>query len=792
MTVGQGLTGKPQTAVARLVAALSIVALFSCSPAGESASPTLSATASAENEASHAATTNEEIVFDGYVRGVPAIEIKIDGDVLTVRKRDFSANAWGDAVSGPIDKLPDDPRMRFEGALADFPLDLRLFSRADWSGSDRVGWEDKNARFVKHRELRETIDGEETVAFHWAQIDSVATTRDVIVGADNKIIGAVDPRNDIVLVRRGFENFTSVKHWRNPQVSQPLYGYKELPLVMMPTRAGPRLATLVYLPEGDIEGPFPTILVRTPYGISDLIDRYKHYPVRGFAVVLQAAQGTIYWDEEARSEGDQFSTVNEPGDGADALEWIAAQSWSNGEICSEGGSYRGFTQWTAAMSRNPALKCLIPEVSMGTAFSDQPYMGGTFVQGIAYYEFWMMNKGLLEGRTWPDVFRHRPIIDIDRYATGEDIPLWNELIENATNSDFWRVQDWYAGEHPRDFGTFQISGWFDDDFPGTRSNWALMDRYGSQPNRLLIGPWRHGYNRDRMLNGYRFGVDAIRPDVWLLKQKWYDHFLKGFENGVTDAKVEYFVLGENEWRTADAWPPAESEARQYFFHSDGAANRFTDDGVLRVEPPQRPQPFEEYTYDPANAVKNWYSFDLMESWADYQSYPYDFKDVETRADVVTYTTPPLEDDVTIAGNIKVVLYASTDVKDTDWWAYVSDVAPDYSSTRLSVGALRARFRGLDDPDTHIFGSNFEKEELLSGDIDDVVRYEISIPSVANTFKKGHRIRVAIMNAHENYSFPNSNTGAHEGYATRTIPGKMRIHHSPEHPGHILLPVMPQD
>ncbi|MCG8507037.1 MAG: hypothetical protein MI755_20700, partial [Sphingomonadales bacterium] len=89
----------------------------------------------------------------------------------------------------------------------------------------------------------------------------------------------------------------------------------------------------------------------------------------------------------------------------------------------------------------------------------------------------------------------------------------------------------------------------------------------------------------------------------------------------------------------------------------------------------------------------------------------------------------------------------------------------------------------------VFGSNFEHEELLSGDMADVVRYEISIPSVANTFKKGHRLRVAIMNAHDNYSFPNSNTGGDEGAVTHTVKGTMRVHHTPATPSHVILPML---
>jgi predicted acyl esterase len=107
-----------------------------------------------------------------------------------------------------------------------------------------------------------------------------------------------------------------------------------------------------------------------------------------------------------------------------------------------------------------------------------------------------------------------------------------------------------------------------------------------------------------------------------------------------------------------------------------------------------------------------------------------------------------------------------------------------------MGVLRARFRGREDPQYGVFGANYRVEELLSGNPDEVVRYEIGLRATANTFRKGHRIRVAVMNALDNYEFPNSNTGGDEALATTTVVGRMRIHHTPEHPTHILLPVMP--
>ena len=214
-------------------------------------------------------------------------------------------------------------------------------------------------------------------------------------------------------------------------------------------------------------------------------------------------------------------------------------------------------------------------------------------------------------------------------------------------------------------------------------------------------------------------------------------------------------------------------------------------GSLNSSAPTGAEPPDRYLYDPKNPPPNWMSFEQMQQWEDVQTFPYDFKDIEARPDVVKYTSPPLEQDLTIAGDVMLVLYASTDVRDTDWWVYVSDVDGSGQSVRLTTGVLRARFRDVEDKQHHVFGSNYEHERLLSGDPKEVMRYDISLRSIANTFKKGHRIRVAIMNALDNYSFPNSNTGKNEATVTETVVGKMAVHHSAGTASHIVLPLMPR-
>ena len=732
-------------------------------------------------------------MFDAYFAGIRVAEVRSDGRgtgvTYGIRKRDPASNTWSAEHRAPLSAVPGDTAFTLGGAARGFLSRLDRVGRVNWKSLELVGWPDRTTIYERHRELTATVAGRPTTATLWAQRDGTRPV-DLIIGPDNQLIAAVDPTTDYVLVRRGFEEFTTVGRWRDPTVSQPLYGYRALGKQMVPMKDAVKLATLVYLPNGPgAKGPFPVMFVRTPYGIGSLINGYWQYAARGYAVVVQATRGTSFGDPENRSEGLWQDVINEPADGAEAVDWVAHQPWSSGSICMQGGSFVGYTQWAASMAANPALKCLVPESSMGTVFSDQPYMGGTFVEGMAFYMFWMLEQQLAPGRTWTEVLHHRPLIDLDDFALGHDLPQWNTQMEHMTNDAYWARQDWYRGAQPRNFSALMISGWWDDDFPGTESNWALMSRYGVGPQRLIIGPWKHGYNVDRMLNGYRFGNDALRDDIWLEKQRWYDHFLKGMGSGAAGPVATYFLLGANEWRTASAWPPREAHKATWYLHSDGEAARLATAGSLTPAPASGDEPPDRYQYDPKSPPPNWMSFDQMLNWEDVQDFPHDMKDIEGRPDVLTFTSVPLEKDLTVAGELTAVLYASTDVKDTDWWVHISDVDPQGGSHRITQGTIRARFRHNEDPQHHIFGANYQTEKFLSGDPKDVVKYEIGIRSIANRFAKGHRIRLAVMNASDNYSFPNSNTGQNEARVTETVVGNMAVHHTALYPSHLILPVL---
>jgi uncharacterized protein len=732
--------------------------------------------------------------FDLYAVGVRVAELTVtdrDGSrTYIVRKKDIESNQWRAPVTADERTAAADTTFLTDWGWS--PLKrligmMPAIRSVHWSSLRAVGVPDASSIYVRQNEPHEDVNGHRVSAARWVQRDATDPL-DFVIADDDRLIAAIDVSDDIVLVRRGYERFTTVARWRDPKLSQPRYGYRRLPQMMVPMSDSVKLATLVYLPRGDVSGPFPVIFVRSPYGIGGQIGDYWSYAARGYALVFQAVRGTSYLDPKHKSEGVWEPMVQEPRDGADALAWITRQKWSNGKICMAGASYVAYTQWAATMSGNPSLKCIIPESSMGTALGDPP--GGTFGEGGAYYIFWMLNQPVLPTRTWSDILHYRPLRDLDRFATGKDLRQWKTLLDHPRNDEYWKRQDWYNARVPRDFGSLQISGWFDDDLSGTESNWALVQRTDSAPRHLIIGPWRHGTNHDRALNGFSFAPDAVRDDVWLLKQRTYDHFLKGIDNDIPRSKVDYFVLGANAWKSASQWPPAESRPQTWYLHSNGDAQRLMTSGSLSTSTPKGAEPPDRYVYDPKNPPPNWMSWDQMKQFEDVQSYPYDFKDIEGRPDVVTFTSAPLEHDVTIAGNVMVVLFASTYVRDTDWWVHLSDVDSAGHSLRLTRAVMRARFREGDDTVHHVFGSNYEHETLLSGDPGDVVRYDISLRAIANTFKKGHRIRVAVMNALDNDAFPNSNTGTNEATVTEMVIGKMAIHHSGAHASHIVLPVMP--
>ena len=251
-----------------------------------------------------------------------------------------------------------------------------------------------------------------------------------------------------------------------------------------------------------------------------------------------------------------------------------------------------------------------------------------------------------------------------------------------------------------------------------------------------------------------------------MQLRWFDHWLKGIDSGMlAEPPVRLFVMGANVWRDEAEWPLARAGNTPFYFHAD---RTFTTD------PPDAERP-DWFTYDPASPGPTHGGALLMSP--EFPSGPYDQRAIESRPDVLTYTTAPLERDTEVTGPVSVELWACSSAPDTDFVARLVDVYPDGRAYNLTDGIIRARYR-----DYPLAESLIEAGRPY--------RFNIDLWATSNVFKAGHRIRVQITSS----NFPrwdrNPNTGHPFGQDAELRTADQTILHDREHPSHILLPLVP--
>ena len=584
-------------------------------------------------------------------------------------------------------------------------------------------------------------------------------------------IGVLQKRID-VLVEDGFEGVTPLRDHRDPLLSQPVWGKRCLGTFDVPMRDGVTLSTAVYLPRN---GPapqtrFPVVLIRTCYGKPReiIMHPFIHY---GYALVIQDTRG------REESGGEWSPIVNEMDDGKDTLDWIAAQDWCDGSIGMIGASYLAIVQWNAAASGHPNLKAMISQVTGGTPTYEFPHRNGILCSGTLAWLFSMsgrrMEQAQMDRDDWADVVKLLPIREIPQRALGKEIPCWQEWMDHESMDDYWERSNWERFADRINVPTLYVSGWFDDVGTGTSQAWRMNRRMGRPDQRMILGAWRHQFNVSRDIHGIDYGVRAVRYDLFCQYIRWFDRFLKGVENGARqDPRVEYYVIGSNRWAQSCDWPPKESALVPYYLSGGGSANTRLGDGVLRDAPPAAEEPADHYLFDPNDPAPH--LIDMSENEC---MVPENYREMELRPDVLVYTSAPLEKDLTVAGELSFVLYAATDRPDTDWVARLTEVDGEGNSLRLSDGVLRARYR-----------ESLKEPKLLTPG--EVVRYEIPMSWVANTFRAGHRIRVEVTSGAENSIFPNHNTGKPIADDTEMLVASQTVFHDAARCSHILLPVIP--
>ena len=482
------------------------------------------------------------------------------------------------------------------------------------------------------------------------------------------------------------------------------------------------------------------------------------------------------------SEGDFEPLRNEAADGFDTLEWIGVQPWCDGNVGMRGGSYEGAVQWAAASQGSAYLKTIVPFVVTPNMYKDGLYIGGAF--GLSLGLMWRcfttgrVNQSHAHYR-WGQLFRELPLKDIDDWIGGSATFL-KEWISHPAYDQYWK--DIAVDEVFNDITIpiFHFGGWYDVFNSGIMPTFrGLKERGGSEHARkhqkVIVGPWIHHTTKYTHAGEVDFGTKSIL-DMLSLELQWFEHWLKGKDNGAADGKpIKIFVMGANEWREESDWPLARTEFTPFYLHSSGSANTLQGDGELSIEAPED-ETVDRYVYDPEFPVPTKGGGTCC--WPEIVAWgAFDQREVEQRNDVLCYTSKQLAKDLEVTGPVKVILYAATDALDTDFTAKLVDVASDGYATNLCDGIIRARYRG-----------SFETAVFLEPN--KIYAYEINLGDTSNVFLKGHRIRLEISSSNFPRFDRNPNTGQKFGADAEIKAANQQIYHNQEYPSHIVLPIIP--
>ncbi|MDZ7632365.1 MAG: CocE/NonD family hydrolase [Gemmatimonadaceae bacterium] len=610
--------------------------------------------------------------------------------------------------------------------------------------------------------------------------------------------------------------FAAASLWHTPalpaQAAPPYDAVRTDHDLMIPVRDGLHMATDVYRPARNgaaVEGRFPVLLNRTPYGKGSLAAQAETFARHGYVVAVQDMRGRY------ASEG-KFLKVQpaDATDGYDTIEWLAKQPWSNGKVGMWGQSFAAHAQAGAAQLKPPSLSTLVLNMGgMSNAWDHGVRYRGTYEMGRQLTWAWSQMladartpavKALLTQEKVEDWYARQPMRrGLNPLSLVPEYEGWYlDFFEHADYDAFWKdpMVNWEE-HYPQtsDIPMIHIGGWYDIFLAGTFRNFVGLGKLKSAPQRVLVGPWTHSGNVRPYAGDVSFGAEAAITDFYgAFHLRWFDHFLKGAPTGVErEAPVRIFVMGTGDghkdaegrlfhggyWRDAQAWPVPGTRMVPFYFHGDGS---------LRTERPRAARGSTTYTFDPQHPVPTIGggssarlkdgAYDQREDVRFPPSAP-PFMPLRSRADVLVFQTEPLAEDMTVIGPITVVLHASSNRTDTDFTAKLIDVYPSSEAwpagfdMNLTDAIVRGRYRATRD----------HAVMLTPGR---VYPFTIEPFPTANVFKKGHRIRVDISSSNFPRFDVNPNTGEPLGRNRRMVTADNTVHHSATFPSHIVLPIAP--
>jgi uncharacterized protein len=490
---------------------------------------------------------------------------------------------------------------------------------------------------------------------------------------------------------------------------------------------GVELLTDVYHPVGVEDAP--TILERTPYGRAGPSGTGfgPMLAARGYRYVLQASRGTD-------GSGGSHSYFEEVPDGRATADWIAEQSWFEGNLGTYGGSYMGYTQWALASTRPPYLKAMAVALC-GTVRRFAWYPGGSYaLEIIIPWDMGAVNFNKPQQRAVADLspqaiarqmatlkagFDHLPLGDAIKFLSGEDLPLFHDqLAHNEPDDPYWAPLDFSTMLATWEVPTLLVDGWQDYQCPQMLDDYRALRAAGT-PAWIRIGAGGH-------IDG---GGEGGMTEAPLL---WFDTHLKGMTGLLPERTVTVEVLGEGGgWREYETWPPP-STATPWFLHPQGRLS--TDAPPVAQEP-------DRFRYDPADATPSIGGIGMLTGGSR------DNRDLEARPDVLVYTGDVLDRALEIVGPVHADLHVSSSLDHTDFFVRVCDVHPDGRSMNVCDGLQRFT------------------PSMITRATDGSFRASVKMWPTAYKFAPGHRVRVQVSSgSHPVYA---RNLGTGESVFTAT-------------------------
>ncbi|HNP22896.1 MAG TPA: CocE/NonD family hydrolase [Panacibacter sp.] len=589
----------------------------------------------------------------------------------------------------------------------------------------------------------------------------------------------------------------------------------------IPMRDGVKLFTSVYMPK-DSSVKHPILLSRTPYSCAPYGElKWKQwwngyeraYFSEGYIMVIQDVRGR--WMSEGNFEDirpfnpdKKGIQTDESSDTYDAIEWMVNNiPNNNGNVGVHGISYPGFYSTMAAASNHPALKAVSPQAPVTNWFiGDDFHHNGAFFQMDAFAFYSSFGKPRpIPTTVGPKDFDYYTHDNYKFYLEagslkglssriGDDVPFWKDLMSHPDYDAWWKARDARNATKNLQPAMLWVGGLFD-----AEDCWGAWNAYkaaeannpGKAFNKIVEGPWYHGQwasGDGGHLGNVEFGSNTSEWFQMYMEVPFFNYFLKGKGEISQIAEANIFITGENTWKKFNQWPPAEKQDKDLFLQTGGK---------LDWSKPTGTKDFSEYVSDPAHPVP--YTEDVHFNRT--RSYMTDDQRfAERRPDVLTFKTDVLKEDVTVTGNVIADIMTSISTTDADFVVKVIDVFPDdlgYNSVDIyaekdpekiyPMGGYEMLVR------SEIFRGRYRKSyetpsAFTPGKVEEV---KFELPSVAHTFKEGHRIMVQIQSswfplADRN---PQQFINIYKADEKDFIKSDIKIHHSSQYASKIILPVL---